>query len=82
MTNFQLKDSDGKFVDQEQECREWERTHTICDNEIDRGPRILKAEVQKAVQQVNNNRTPRLDQLPAELLKLLDEESIVCLTTF
>ncbi|CAG9835839.1 unnamed protein product [Diabrotica balteata] len=91
-----LKSADGKIYNHEQQCKYWERCitdlvddasrenapNTACDNQLDRGPSILNLEVKKAIQQAKNNQAPGPDQIPAELLKLLDEESIACLTTF
>ncbi|XP_076384113.1 uncharacterized protein LOC143261929 [Megalopta genalis] len=93
-----LRDANGNICDHEQQCKEWERyindlfddaaredaidTQAVCENETDRGPSILKSEVRKAIKQAKNNKVSGPDQIPTELLKLLEEENITYLTAF
>uniref|UniRef100_A0A6P7FV18 Phosphatidylinositol 4-phosphate 5-kinase 5-like n=1 Tax=Diabrotica virgifera virgifera TaxID=50390 RepID=A0A6P7FV18_DIAVI len=48
-------------------------THTTCDNQLDRCASSLQSDVRKAMQQAKNNKAAGPDQMPAGLLKLLDE---------
>lgn len=48
--------------------------------QIDSGPEILPDEVSSAIQQMKNGKAPGLDEVPAELLKLLEEDQIKTVT--
>ena len=43
-------------------------------------PEIIQTEIEKALKEIANNKAPGLDNLPIELLKATNEESIRILT--
>ncbi|XP_072377931.1 uncharacterized protein [Diabrotica undecimpunctata] len=44
------------------------------------GPNILKAEVEKAIKQSKNGKSPGPDQIPSDWLRLLDDDNVSELT--
>jgi len=54
----------------------------LTDYMTEHGPNILKSEVQKAIHQSKARKSPEPDEIPIELVKLLNDESISVLTAF
>lgn len=87
-----LVDTKGKIINNDEErISTWEKyitdifadernpinTNHICDT----GPPILKSEIQHAINNLKNNKTPGPDCIHSELLKLINDDNIGYLTT-
>lgn len=88
-----IRDSSGKILSEvEERCTEWknyikelfkddQREYQETTSNRDKGPPILVSEVQRAIDQAKRRKTPGPDEVPAELMKLLDDESVGIITS-
>lgn len=92
-----LQNANGDvLITNEDRCNEWQQyiqqlfedetrkgpESILANCEAENGPPILKSEVEKAIRQSKTRKTPGPDEIPVELLKILDDESISVLTAF
>lgn len=71
-----------QYIQQTFDDKSREDPETLINGNPENGPSILKSEVEKAIQQLKVRKSPGPDEIPAELVKLLDNKSISVLTAF
>ena len=89
-----LRNANGRFIlDPEELCAEWTTyIQQLFDSDRDEprlnfeesmtGPSILVSEVEAAIRKARNRKSPGPDEIPVELLKLLDEDGVRVLSAF